>query len=39
MSNKSQNMNTKTLFIIEGYRIWAYSEAEANEHLQIIKNI
>jgi hypothetical protein len=29
----------KTLFIIEGYRIWAYSEAEAYEHLQIIKNI
>ena len=29
----------KILFIIEGYRIWAYSEAEAYEHLQIIKNI
>ena len=29
----------KTLFTIEGYRIWAYSEAEAMEHLQIIKNL
>jgi hypothetical protein len=29
----------KTLFIIEGYRIWAYSEAEAHRHLEIIKNI
>jgi len=29
----------KTLFIIEGYRIWAYSEAEAYGHLEIIKNI
>jgi len=29
----------KELFIIEGYRIWAYSEEEAYQHLQIIKNI
>jgi hypothetical protein len=29
----------KFLFIIEGYRIWAYSEQEAYEHLQRIKSI
>lgn len=29
----------KQLFIIEGYRIWAYSKEEAQEHLKIIKRI
>jgi hypothetical protein len=29
----------KTLFLIEGYSIWAYSEAEAYEYLPIIKNL
>ena len=31
------NNKGKELYVIEGYRIWAYSEAEAHEHLQIIK--
>jgi len=29
----------KQLFIIEGYRIWAYSKEEAQEHLKIIKRM
>jgi len=29
----------KQLYIIEGYRIWAYSEEEAKEQLIIIKRI
>ena len=32
-------MKEKKLYIIEGYRIWAYSEEEAKEHLEIIKRI
>lgn len=30
-------MKEQKLYIIEGYRIWAYSEAEAREHLVRIK--
>lgn len=26
----------KQLFIIDGYKIWAYTEAEAQKHYQII---
>jgi hypothetical protein len=29
----------KELFILEGYRIWAYSKEEAYKHLEIIKRI
>jgi len=29
----------RQLFIIEGYRIWAYSKEEAQEHLKIIKRM
>ena len=29
----------KKLFILEGYKIWAYSEEEAREHLAIIKRL
>ena len=29
----------KFLFIIEGHRIWAYDEQDANEELQRIKSI
>ena len=29
----------KELFIVEGYRIWAYSLEEAKQHLEIIKRI
>jgi hypothetical protein len=29
----------KKLFILEGYRIWAHSEEEAQEYLTIIKRI
>ncbi len=31
--------NKKKLFVIEGYRIWAYSKEEALKHLEIIKRI
>ena len=30
-------MDIKKLYIIEGYRIWAYSEEEAKQHLEMIK--
>lgn len=28
----------KQLFIIDGYRIWAYTIEEAQQHYQMIKN-
>jgi hypothetical protein len=29
-------MKEKQLFIIDGYRIWAFTEEEAKEHYQIL---
>ncbi len=29
----------KHLYIIDGYRIWAYSLEEAEQHLEIIKKL
>ncbi len=29
----------KTLFIIDGYRIWAFSQEEAEEQCEIIKRL
>jgi hypothetical protein len=37
MSNEIEQ--EKQLFILEGYRIWAYSKEEALQHLEIIKRI
>jgi len=35
----AQEKKDKKLFILEGYRIWAYTLEEAQEHLEIIKRI
>lgn len=31
--------NTKQLFIIDGYKIWAYTYEDALQHYQIIKKL
>jgi len=32
-------MEEKKLYILEGYRIWAYTKEDALKHLEIIKRM
>jgi dihydrofolate reductase len=36
--NKLKMEKEKQLFIIDGYKIWAYTIEEAQQHYQMIKN-